>query len=161
LHSSQDARPFLVSVDFARATISVHGELDRRNAPVLREAFSALTGAPQKLWTLDAAGIIFCDVTGLRALADGGALARSHGRELRFLRPSPFLHLVLTLAGEETPVGAPASFAGSPAAQDADPVLMPGCWPVSRPGEWGPALVLGDLGRDHVAGSRPHGTPEA
>lgn len=116
--SSLDAGPFLVSVDHAGGSISVHGELDRRNAAILQGAISALIGTAQSSWTVDAAAITFCDATGLRALIAGNALARSHGRELRLVRPSPFLQAVVIMGGAGSLICSPASRASAGAPLD-------------------------------------------
>lgn len=108
-------RPLLLSIDLRNGRITAAGELDRSVAHRLTDALHALVQTGHRSWTVDAAGISFCDADGLRALAAGAALAESRGCTLRVTAPSPFTAQLLRLAGmdglidnaaDRSPVGA-------------------------------------------------------
>ncbi len=95
-HSS---RPLLLSIDMRSGRITAAGELDRAVAHRLTDALHALVQTGHRTWTVDAAGVSFCDTDGLRALAAGAALAESWGGRLRVTAPSPFVGQLLGLVG--------------------------------------------------------------
>ena len=74
-------------------------ELDRAVAHRLTDALFALVQTGHRSWTVDAAGISFCDAEGLRVLAAGVALAESRGGTLRVTDPSPITAHLLRLVG--------------------------------------------------------------
>lgn len=92
-------RPLLLSIDLRSGRITAAGELDRAVAHRLSDALDALALTGHCAWTVDAAGITFCDAEGLRVLAAGVALAESRGCTLRLVDPSPFTARLLRLVG--------------------------------------------------------------
>ena len=92
-------RPLLLSIDLRNARITAAGELDRAVAHRLTDALHALVQTGHRTWTVDAAGISFCDAEGLRVLAAGVALAESRGGTLRVTDPSPITAHLLRLVG--------------------------------------------------------------
>ncbi|MGK5114216.1 MULTISPECIES: STAS domain-containing protein [unclassified Geodermatophilus] len=92
-------RPLLVSVDLRAGRVSVTGELDRGSAHHLLDALAALSLTGLPAWTVDGAGITFCDATGLRALARARVLAAGRGRTLGVVGLRPFLAALVELAG--------------------------------------------------------------
>ena len=91
------AFPLVVSTDLRAGRITVTGELERTTAHQLLDVLRALVLSDQHTWTVDAAGVTFCDVEGLRVLALARSLAESSGRVLRVTRPRPFLVTLLLL----------------------------------------------------------------
>jgi anti-anti-sigma factor len=96
---SEGSRPLLVSTDVRAGRVTVTGELERTSAHHLLDALEALVSSEQHTWTVDAAGITFCDVEGMRVLAEAHSLARSRGRGLVLDGAGPFLVDVLTAVG--------------------------------------------------------------
>ena len=92
-------RPLLVSVDLRAGRVFVTGELDRRSAHHLLDALAALSLTDRPTWTVDGAGISFCDAGGLRVLARARLLAAGRGRTLRVAGLRPFLASLVELAG--------------------------------------------------------------
>ncbi|MDP9428193.1 MAG: STAS domain-containing protein [Actinomycetota bacterium] len=76
-----------------------HRELDRAVAHRLADALAALPLTGHSTWTVDAAGLSFCDAEGLRVIAAGAALAESRGCTLRLVDPSPFVTRLLGMVG--------------------------------------------------------------
>jgi anti-anti-sigma factor len=91
--------PLLISTDLRTGRVVVTGELERATAHHLLDVLEALALGERHTWTVDAAGISFCDVEGLRVLARAESLARSRGRLLVLVRPRPFLVHLLVLLG--------------------------------------------------------------
>ena len=113
--AENSSRPLLLSIDLRNGRIAAAGELDRTVAHRLTDALYALVQTGHRTWTVDAAGISFCDADGLRALAAGAALAESRGCRLRVTAASPFTTQLLRLTGmtdlidsaaDRSPVGA-------------------------------------------------------
>jgi anti-sigma B factor antagonist len=92
-------RPLLLSIDLQTGRVTVAGELDRLVAHRLGDALHALSMTGHRTWTVDAAGITFCDAEGLRVLAAGAALAEDRSCTLRLVDPSPFTVRLLRLTG--------------------------------------------------------------
>jgi anti-sigma B factor antagonist len=90
-------RPQLLSIDLRAGRITAVGDLDRAVAHRLGDALDALGSIGHRTWTLDAAGISFCDAEGLRALAAGAAKAESRGCTLRLVDAAPFIADLLRL----------------------------------------------------------------
>ena len=82
-------RPLLLSIDLQTGLV----------AHRLGDALHALGVTGHRTWTVDAAGITFCDAEGLRVLAAGAALAEDRGCTLRLVDPSPFTVRLLRLTG--------------------------------------------------------------
>src|SRR3712207_9319762 len=82
-------RPLLLSIALQTGRVTAAGELDRLVAHRLGDALHALSVTGPRTWTVDAAGITFCDAAGLRALAAGAALAEDRGCTLRLVDPAP------------------------------------------------------------------------
>lgn len=91
--------PFLLSVDLDGGRVSLHGELDQRHVHRLREAVAVLAYSPAARWSLDVAGVTFCDAAGLRVLLAAHRLAADTGRSLVLTRSGPWLRRLLHLAG--------------------------------------------------------------
>lgn len=77
--------------------IEAIGELDLNSAQILRPAL--LDAVTHGTVILDAAGLIFCDSSGLRTLAEARQAARTAGAVFRLAAPSSPLLRVLELAG--------------------------------------------------------------
>ena len=92
-------RPLLLSIDLRTGCVTAAGELDRLVAHRLADALHALSLTGHRTWTVDAAGLTFCDAEGLRVLAAGAALAEERGCTLRLVAPSPFTVRLLRLSG--------------------------------------------------------------
>jgi anti-anti-sigma regulatory factor len=98
----EDFPDLLVAIDLLAGRLTATGELERRNAHHLLHLLNALALSEQHTWTVDVAGITFCDAEGLRVLARADALARSRGRTLVLRRPRPFLRMLVGLVGVHT-----------------------------------------------------------
>src|SRR3712207_8018446 len=61
------ARPLLLSIDLQAGRITAAGELDRAVAHRLGDALDAPALTGNRAWTVDAAGLTFCDAEGLRS----------------------------------------------------------------------------------------------
>ena len=92
-------RPLLLSIDLQTGRVTAAGELDRLVAHRLGDALHALSVTGHRTWTVDAAGITFCDAEGLRVLAAATALAESRGCTLQLVDPAPFTARLLRLVG--------------------------------------------------------------
>jgi anti-anti-sigma factor len=101
----EDRSHLLVTTDLQAGLLTVTGELERTGAHHLLDMLDALALSDRRTWTVDVAGITFCDAEGLRVLARAESLARSRGRALVLLRPRPFLVRLLTLVGTHPLVG--------------------------------------------------------
>ena len=97
--TEDSARPLLLSIDLQSGRITVAGELDRAVAHRLADGLDALALTGHRTWTVDAAGITFCDAEGLRVLAGAAALADDRGCTLRLVDASPFTVRLLRLVG--------------------------------------------------------------
>ena len=91
--------PLLLSIDLRTGCVTAADELDRLVAHRLADALHALGLTGHRAWTVDAAGLTFCDAEGLRALVAGAALAEERGCTLRLVAPSPFTVRLLRLTG--------------------------------------------------------------
>lgn len=79
------------------AVVAAVGEVDLGNAGQLRtELLDALVGG---IVILDAAGITFCDSSGVRVLAEADRVARAAGLALRVAVPSQALTRALAPTG--------------------------------------------------------------
>ena len=87
------------ALDLDVGRIRVSGELDRDSAHHLLDAFLALDRTDHQTWTVDVAGITFCDVEGLRVLCRGHDLAVDRGRRLRLVNATPLLRRLMHLCG--------------------------------------------------------------
>jgi anti-sigma B factor antagonist len=90
-----------VSVDLPRARVHVAGELDRESAHHLLDAVGVLTVGSSQHWQVDAGGVTFCDIGGLRALSNAHSLAVAHGRDLRLVRSSRPVDRMVELLGSD------------------------------------------------------------
>ena len=86
-----------LAVDVPAGLVTVAGALDRCTAHHLSDAVSALRSSPSPVWTLDLAGVTFCDVEGLRVVHRARVLAGSRGRVLHARAASPALADLLHL----------------------------------------------------------------
>jgi len=102
------ARPLLLSIDLQTGRVTAAGELDRAVAHRLGDALEALSLTRHRAWTVDAAGITFCDAEGLRVLVAAAALADDRGCRLRLVDTSPFTNRLLRLVGMEHLLDRPA-----------------------------------------------------
>jgi anti-anti-sigma factor len=103
------SRPLLLSIDLQSGRITAAGELDRAVAHRLADALDALALTGHRTWTVDAAGITFCDAGGLRVLAGAAALADDRGCTLRLVDASPFTVRLLRLVGMAELLDRPAA----------------------------------------------------
>jgi len=98
--ASPDLDPALaVFVDWSTGSVVVRGELDRYAAHHLLDALGSLVGTDHPQWRVDTAGVTYCDVGGLRALAVAHSLALAHGRELRLTPSSRCVDRLVALSG--------------------------------------------------------------
>jgi anti-anti-sigma regulatory factor len=88
-----------ISTDLQAGRVAVTGDLERISAHHLLDAVRGLALSDQRIWSVDAGGITFCDVEGLRVLARARSLAESHGRTLELAHARPFLTRLLLLSG--------------------------------------------------------------
>ena len=93
--------PLSVTVDLPTARVRVSGELDRTSAHHLVDALDVLTTRPSRRWRLDASGVTFCDVGGLRALSNAHSFAAAHGRNLRLVGTSRPVERLVELLGHD------------------------------------------------------------
>ncbi|UOY03608.1 STAS domain-containing protein [Blastococcus sp. PRF04-17] len=91
--------PFLLSIDVAKARVSLHGELDREAAHRLDEAIGVLVHTASPRWSVDVSAVRFCDAEGLRALVRAQQRAQRAGRVLVVERPGGCLRRLLPLVG--------------------------------------------------------------
>ncbi len=98
----EDFPGLLVTTDLQAGRLIVTGELERLSAHHLLDLLDALALSGQHTWTVDVAGVTFCDAEGLRVLARAEALARSRGRTLVLHRPRPVLRTLLGLVGVQS-----------------------------------------------------------
>jgi anti-anti-sigma regulatory factor len=94
---------FRLLIDLTRGRISVRGDLDRAHVGQLADGIAALHRSPAPLWSVDAAGITFCDAGGLRGLVQASETAARAGRTLVVTRPSHLLARLLVLVSPEGP----------------------------------------------------------
>lgn len=105
--ASHDVDPTLaVSVDWSTGSVVVRGELDRCAAHHLLDALGSLLTTDHQQWTVDTAGVTWCDAGGLRALAAAHALALAHGRELRLTPSSRCVDRLVVLSGLDRRIAA-------------------------------------------------------
>lgn len=64
-----------IRVDPLAGRIQVTGALDRRTAPLLHDALTAVAAAGRERWLVDVSGLVACDHDGLRAI--GAAYRRA------------------------------------------------------------------------------------
>ncbi|GAA2684158.1 STAS domain-containing protein [Nonomuraea recticatena] len=81
------------------AIVSLHGDLDKVSAPVLREQLVLLHGERVHTIVIDAAGLAFCDSSGLWVLIEHQRLVREHGGSLRLTGVHGVLRRVLDVTG--------------------------------------------------------------
>jgi anti-anti-sigma factor len=89
----------LVLIDLANGRISVRGELDRARVQQFTDAVDVLPRSSARQWSIDAAGITFCDAGGLRGMLHAHEVAVRAGRTLVVTRPSRLMARLLALAG--------------------------------------------------------------
>ena len=107
--AEDSVRPLLLSIDLQAGRVTAAGELDRAVAHRLGDALDALALTGHRAWTVDAAGITFCDAEGVRVLAGAAALADDHGCTLRLVDASPFIARLLRLVGMDELLERPAA----------------------------------------------------
>lgn len=91
--------PFLLSIDLVGGRVWLHGDLDRRHVDRLLESVAVLAYSQAPVWSIDVAGVTFCDTAGLRALLEARRLAARAGRGLVVLRAGRWLRGLLDVAG--------------------------------------------------------------
>jgi anti-anti-sigma factor len=91
--------PFLLSIDLVEARIAVYGELDVSNVHRLVEAMAVMTNSASQRWSIDTAGVTFCDAAGLRGLMAVQRRARESRRTLLVTRSSRWMNRLLDLVG--------------------------------------------------------------
>ena len=87
------------ALDLGAGRVQVSGELDRVTAPLLLDAFVALDRTDHGTWTVDVAGLTFCDVEGLRVLCVGHDLAVSQDRRLLLINAPSLLRRLVRMCG--------------------------------------------------------------
>jgi anti-anti-sigma factor len=100
-----------VAVDVRTGAVTVTGELDHCTAHLLTDVGHALASGRARAWSVDAAGLTFCDAGGLAALLDLRQQAAERGRTLHLVAAARCLRRLVALAGlaDVLPVGpAPA-----------------------------------------------------
>jgi anti-sigma B factor antagonist len=98
---AQPALSLAVTVDLPAAHVRVAGELDRGSAHHLLDAVEVLSTGSSRRWQLDAGGVTFCDVEGMRALSNAHSLAAAQGRDLHLVRTSRPVDRMVELLGPE------------------------------------------------------------
>jgi anti-anti-sigma factor len=88
-----------VALDLGAGLVRVSGELDRAGAHQLLDAFLALDRTDHLTWTVDVAGITFCDAEGLRVLSRGHDLTVTRERQMRLLNATPLLRRLMCVVG--------------------------------------------------------------
>jgi anti-anti-sigma regulatory factor len=94
---SPDPPEFRLLIDIASGRISVQGDLDRPHVPQLVDAVDLLRCSPSPRWSIDAAGITFCDAGGLRGLLHANEMAVRYGVTVEVTRPSRMLARLLAI----------------------------------------------------------------
>ncbi|MGY1696597.1 STAS domain-containing protein [Geodermatophilus sp. SYSU D00814] len=89
----------LVTLDLPAGRILLSGELDRATCGHLDAACAVLGRAAVPAWVLDLAGLSFCDVPGLRALAAVRRAAQAAGAAVIVVGARPYLRRLLPLVG--------------------------------------------------------------
>ncbi|WP_236827897.1 MULTISPECIES: STAS domain-containing protein [unclassified Blastococcus] len=84
-----------VSVDTTRGCITLVGELDRQTARQLLDGARALAAAELGHWVIDARGLHFCDVSGLRAISVTYRRALRHGATMTVVGAGRWLRRAL------------------------------------------------------------------
>ncbi|MGY1666645.1 STAS domain-containing protein [Geodermatophilus sp. SYSU D00696] len=88
--TAQDlGRPLAISTDLRAGRVTVAGELERATAHHLLDVLEALTLSGHHTWTVDAAGITFCDVEGIRVLARAQSLPAAGAGRWSWSGPGP------------------------------------------------------------------------
>jgi anti-sigma B factor antagonist len=88
-----------VSQDGSEAVVQVMGELDVYTSPRLREELLRLISEDVRSVTLDLAGTIFIDSTGLGVLVAGLKRLREHDGDLKLKSPNAGVMKVLAITG--------------------------------------------------------------
>ena len=91
--------PFVVAVDITAGRVTVSGELDHCSAHLLTDALAVLELSGARVWTLDAAGVTFCDGGGVTALLAVRRAAAGRGRDLYLVRTSHCIRRLVALVG--------------------------------------------------------------
>ena len=97
--SPVDDSVLLVFVDIPSGRVRLSGALDSGSAHLLSEALLVLAATPRRTWTLDLAGVRFCDSDGLSALLRARRDAVGSGRRVVLERTSAPVDRVLALTG--------------------------------------------------------------
>ena len=90
-----------MTLDWEAGRLRLAGELDRSRAERVTDAFAAMTLTGRRTLTVDVAGLTFCDLEGVRALARARELAISRGRRMHLVEAAPLLVRLMRLAGIE------------------------------------------------------------
>jgi anti-sigma B factor antagonist len=87
----------VVSADTTKAAIDLVGELDQLNHETFVALVERLSGAGYRQISLNAAGLSFCDLSGLRALITADDSLRAAGGQLTIRAAPTMLRTVLTV----------------------------------------------------------------
>lgn len=109
-------RPLSLTVDWEVGQLRLTGELDRSCAERVTNAVTALTLTARHTLVVDVSELTFCDVEGLRALAQARGLALSRGRRMRLVDPRTLLLRLVRLAGIDDLVDTPPADRSDPGA---------------------------------------------
>lgn len=91
-----NSRPHGVSV------LSISGRLNMVTGPRLREAIERAVAENHPHVAVDLSGVVFLDSSGLGALIAGIKMARAAGGDLRLIRPTEQVELVLELTNMDS-----------------------------------------------------------
>jgi anti-sigma B factor antagonist len=82
--------------------VTLHGELDLSNAPMLDAEMQRVDAGDAKALVLDLRGLEFIDLAGVATLLKAEARSRRDANRLSFLRPPPHVQEVLDLTDVTT-----------------------------------------------------------
>jgi anti-anti-sigma regulatory factor len=91
--------PFLLSIDIRAGRVAVHGDFDREHVERFLDSVSLLEYSASPCWSVDVAGVSFCDAGGLRALLEARRFAERTGRTFRITGAGPWMRHLLPMIG--------------------------------------------------------------
>jgi len=80
---------FGVDFDYTGESTSLllHGELDALSAPAFRAALLTLADRENRVVSIDLSGLVFCNINGLRAMAELAARVNANGGRVEIVSP--------------------------------------------------------------------------
>ena len=91
--------PFELSIDIPAGRVAVHGEFDRQHVERFLDTIGLLADSPSPTWSVDVAGVSFCDAGGLRGLLAAHQFAERAGRTLRITGAGQWMRHLLPMIG--------------------------------------------------------------